>query len=47
LEKTAELSKVLLFTEKTVTTNLYKAISIEFKGRLAVTEVHKSEKSIG
>jgi len=45
LEKTAELSKAILFTEKTTTTNVYKAISIEFKDRLAVTEVHKSEKS--
>ena len=32
----------MLFTDKKKTTNLYKALAIEFKDRLTFTEVHKS-----
>jgi len=46
LEKASGLAKVILFTDKSATTNLYKAISVEFKGRLAVAQVGKSEKGL-
>jgi len=39
----SELTKVLLFTDKPKTSDLYKALSCDFKGRLALGEVRKSE----
>jgi len=42
----SDLAKVLLFTDKPQTTSLYKAVSVEFKGTLAVGEVKKSETAL-
>lgn len=42
-----ELAKVLLFTSKKTTTDLYKALSVDFHNRLKLGEVHESEKSVG
>lgn len=42
-----DLAKVLLFTDKTTTSNLYKAISVDFHHLLALGEVQKSEKELG
>lgn len=40
------LPKALLFTNKPSTTPLYKALSIDFKDRMAVGEVKQNEKNI-
>jgi protein disulfide-isomerase A6 len=40
------LNKVILFSDKPQTTSLYKAVATEYKGRLAVGEVKKSESSL-
>lgn len=39
--------KVLLFTDKAATTTLYKGLSVEFKDRLLLTEVKKSDAALG
>jgi len=44
--ETADIAKVLLFTDKTKTTALYKAISIDYHNRLAVAEVRNTAKAI-
>ncbi|CAO3625508.1 unnamed protein product [Mucor hiemalis] len=44
--KNETLPKALLFTNKASTTPLYKALSIDFKDRMAVGEVKHTEKSI-
>jgi len=41
-----ELAKVLLFTDKSSTSNLYKALSVDFHHRLAFGEVRKKEKDL-
>jgi len=41
-----KLPKALLFTNKKEATNLYKALSYEFKGRMLLGEVHESEKDL-
>jgi len=41
-----KLPKVVLFTAKTETTNLYKALSYEFRGRMLLGEVHKDQKEV-
>merc|ERR1711963_399128 len=46
LKDGAELNKVVLFTDKKKTTNLYKALAVEFKDRLAFSEVHKSNAAL-
>jgi len=46
LKDSSELNKVVLFTDKKKTTNLYKALSVEFKDRLAFSEVHKSNSAL-
>jgi len=38
------LNKVILFTDKVKTTTLYKALSIEFKGRLVFTQIQNTNK---
>jgi len=42
----SELAKVLLFTDKSSTSNLYKALSIDFHHALNLAEVRKSENEI-
>jgi len=46
LEKNTELPIVISFTEKEKTTSLYKGLSAEFKNRLVLTEVRKTEKAL-
>lgn len=43
----ADIAKVLLFTSKKTTTDLYKSLSVDFHHRLKLGEVHESEKAIG
>ena len=43
----SSLAKVLLFTDKAATTTLYKGLSVEFKDRLVLTEVKKSDAALG
>ena len=47
LRSDPSLAKVVLFTEKTTTTTLYKGLSIEFKGQLVLLEARKSDKELG
>jgi len=42
----SSLAKVLLFSDKPTTTTLYKGLSVEFKDRLVLTEVKKSDKDL-
>eukprot|EP01116_Phalansterium_solitarium_P024202 TRINITY_DN8796_c0_g1_i1.p1 TRINITY_DN8796_c0_g1~~TRINITY_DN8796_c0_g1_i1.p1 ORF type:complete len:429 (-),score=122.62 TRINITY_DN8796_c0_g1_i1:119-1405(-) len=41
-----ELAKVLLFTNKATTSNLYKALSVDFHHRLSLGEVRHSDKAL-
>ena len=42
-----KLPKALLFTSKKESTNLFKALSYEFKGRMVLGEVHESQAAVG
>lgn len=46
LSSEPELAKVLLFTNKASTSNLYKALSIDFHHRLSLAEVRHSQKEL-
>lgn len=42
-----DLAKVILFTNKKQTSNLYKGLAIDLKGALKVGEVRDTEKALG
>jgi hypothetical protein len=43
----SELAKVVLFSEKTETTSLYRGLSAAFKDRLLLLQVNKKDKELG